>query len=739
MQEFLLLPTLPSLLSAPTVPLIHRDLSWLQFNERVMAEARDKSNPLLERAKFLAISAANLDEFFMIRFASLNRTLRGLMRGGDDVGLRRQESIRDNILESVARFGARQVEVFDSLVDELATAGIQLVKRADESATALALGRAIFEKEVFPKLAPPETFDNVVVTQVAHLQMAAIFPGRWWFLIPRTLPAVYSAPDPSSGRTYYFFLDDLLTTFLGATFGLQGEVGLIRLTRDADFTVEVDDDDPASIPDMVLSGIGSRERAAGVRLQYRGNLGDSVLSQLGAALRLVPAQILPAAGSLVLHGLWSVFRGLSEERAAAAGLRYPTLNATVPWPFAGGEDIFSRVRRQDFLFHHPYDSFDAFVAWVRAAAEDPQVEMIEQTVYRMDPSCPLIDVLKGAAARKRVRVVIELRARFDEMNNLRLADELRRAGVEVAYGFGKLKLHAKITLVTRREGNGTRWYTHLSTGNYNATTARLYTDLGILTSQAEIGADARHFFDSVWDGKLPTGFKRLVSAPARLHRRLLSLIEGETEAALLGRRTRIVAKVNALVDEAVIDALYRASRAGVQVDLIVRGACSLIPGIKDLSENIRVISIVDRFLEHSRLYYFEDAKALYLSSADWMPRNFFSRLEIAFPVLDPRIYQYIAEVLLPTYLSDSVKARELTSQGLWKRRVNGSKRLRSQFVFESLATRHYRGTPLAEPAEPGRGLRAARKELHESKNPDHRPPRSPRHVRRSPTGQRIEP
>jgi polyphosphate kinase len=313
-----------------------------------------------------------------------------------------------------------------------------------------------------------------------------------------------------------------------------------------------------------------------------------------------------------------------------------------------------------------------------------------------------------------VGVIIELRARFDELNNLSLADELRKAGVEVAFGFGKLKLHAKVALVTRVEPDGPekglrKLYTHLSTGNYNAQTARTYTDLAILTANPEIGSDARHFFDSVWEGEVPTAFRQLVSAPTKLHKLLLAQIQAETAAARAGRKARIVAKVNALVDPLVIDALYEASRAGVRVDLIVRGACSLIPGVKGLSEHIRVVSVVDRFLEHSRIYFFGDSRQLYLSSADWMPRNFFSRLEIAFPVQDSRLRRYIEEIIIPAYLADTVKARELTPQGTWKKRgmtqvrgvlggatesVFGKKPIRSQWLFQELAARNYKGTPL---------------------------------------------
>jgi len=283
---------------------------------------------------------------------------------------------------------------------------------------------------------------------------------------------------------------------------------------------------------------------------------------------------------------------------------------------------------------------------------------------------------------------------------LRLSNELRKAGVEVAFGFGGLKLHAKITSVSRLENGKTVHYTHLSTGNYNSVTARQYTDLAILTANPEIGQDALHFFDSAWKGRVPQTFKRLLPAPAKLHRKILSFIDAEIAAAQAGRPARIVSKVNTLVDNSVIEKLYQASQQGVKIDLIVRGACSLIPGVPGLSENIRVVSIVDRFLEHSRIYYFESSGALYLSSADWMQRNFFSRLELAFPVLDERIYRYITQIVIPTYMEDRAKAQVLTPDGSWRKRTVNAKNppLRSQFYFEEIARAGYVGTPLELPS-----------------------------------------
>lgn len=698
--EVRFLPTLRSLLQEKNVPLIHRDLSWLQFNERVLEEARQSSNPLLERLKFLSISASNLDEFFMIRFASLGRAINAERRKQPTQtgGLRHLMRIRFSLLETVVKFVARQTETLDLLAVELESEGIFIVRRAKAMTSAFAGGKRVFEEQILSKLAPPSALNFQQLQTLDNLQMAAIVDGGLFFKIPLGLASAVVHSDESGH--FVFFLDDLLGCHLGRTIYPSAHqrfgTTLLRLTRDAEWTMDFESEDPESIPDLVRYGLGGREKGRAVRLQYAGDLPDGFFHQCILALKLNADQVFPAPDTLCLHGLWSAVHSLSERLAPRPVFVYPTLSPCIPKAMGNSENFFATLKERDFLLHHPYDSFDAFVESIATACKDPNVTLIEQTVYRMGNLSPLIHVLKEAAAHKKVRIVIELRARFDEANNLSLADDLRKAGIEVAYGFGKLKLHAKITLITRNEPNGQKWYTHLSTGNYNASTARQYTDLAVWTANPEIGADARHFFDAIHQSQVPQSFKHLVLAPTRLHRRLLSLIHSEIESAKGKQPARIFAKVNALVDKGVIESLYRASQAGVNIDLVVRGACSIIPGVQGLSENIRVISIVDRFLEHSRIYYFESSKTMYLSSADWMPRNFFSRLEIAFPVLDEKIYSYLQQVVIPTYLQDTLKARELTFHGTWKRRTTRSKTapIRSQFVFMDLANKSYRGTPL---------------------------------------------
>lgn len=702
------LPTLPSLLAQPNTPFIHRDLSWLQFNERVLNEARDPSNPLLERIKFLAISSTNLDEFFMIRFSSHSKAIANLIKTDPAVAERRTE-IRDSILETVSEFIGRQADTLETLVAELENAGIFLVRGARVGDVAFEHGKKVFEEYVLPHLSVPEPFVVGSLSNLENMQSAVIFKSDRWLRIPKSLPQVFVSPQ--EGGVFVYFLDDLLLSHLEGS--ALTPLGILKLTRDGDFSVDLDVEDPESIPEVVRSGLGAREKGRPARLQYIGGFTEAFLTSCLGTLKLQSGQLLIAPGSLCFGGLWTIVNQCPESILLKnPNLKHLGFESKLPKIFDNPREIFSNIKNEDILLHHPYDSFEGYIRFIQAACEDPNVVSIEQTVYRVDALSPIIEVLKKAAATKTIRVIIELRARFDELNNLRLADELKKAGVEVAFGFGKLKLHAKIALVTRRESNGMLfWYTHLSTGNYNAVTSRVYTDLAIITSRPEVGQDARHFFDSVMQEQLPTAFKYLVAAPTRLHRRLLSHIQSEAEAAKAGQKARIVAKVNALVDEEVVEHLYRASQAGVQIDLIVRGACSLIPGIQGLSENIRVISVIDRFLEHSRIYYFGHSQVMYLSSADWMPRNFFSRLELAFPVTDSVLFQYLEQIVIPIYLSDHVKARELTPLGTWKKRtVQAAKAhvspqlktifkgtaLRSQFLFESLAKSEYQSTPLAQ-------------------------------------------
>jgi polyphosphate kinase len=702
------IPTLPSLLTTQGQPFIHRDLSWLQFNERVLLEALTTSNPLLERMKFLGITASNLDEFFQIRFASLGKKILTLQKTKPEDALAFVK-IRDTLIEEAVRFGVSQNETLDILCSELDAVGIRVATDIDEEDPEFEIGRGVFLSHIFSQLPAPEAFTPAKLALLENLETAAIVKDQLWIRIPRSLPPVFlvRGRDGYDSKLYLFFLDDLVMDHLGAALGLPGEAGVVRVTRDGDFTLELElGEDSESVPDRVRSATRARDRGRPVRMQYRGEISESVALYALSGLKLGYGQIFSSPVSLALNGLTSMAATLSVDRPE---LTYPPLKNLIPKRLERAKEVFEELKGGDILLQHPYDSFDSYAKWLEAAVSDPKVKSIQQTVYRMDTASDVIELLKKAAKKKRVRVMIELRARFDELNNVRVAEELRKAGAEVAFGFGKLKLHAKVALLSREEKGELRHYTHLSTGNYNAKTARQYVDLAILTANPDFGIDASTFFDSVFQGKVPTQFKQLVPAPTALHKRILSLIQAEIEGAKAGHPARIVAKTNALVEDSLVQHLYRASQAGVSIDLIVRGACSLIPGVKGLSENIRVISVVDRFLEHSRLYYFAHSKRMYLSSADLMQRNFFSRLELAFPIVDERIYKYLAHVMIPAYLGDTVKGRELTAQGTWKRRnavavrselkayenpLFDGKPIRSQFFFTGLAERGYQDTPL---------------------------------------------
>lgn len=702
-------PTDPALLSDPKKPFVHRDLSWLFFNERVLTEARDQTNPLLERVKFLAISASNLDEFFMIRFLSVARNIERA-QGKDPVTHKRFSKIRQSMLLEISEFTQAQEAVLLELKNSLEESGFRIVLLNHHanaaSAEDLEIAKSVLAQDVLSKLPPPEAYSAGFLPKIENLQLCLLLgesPNAQWVCVPQNIPLVHTHTHPETGVVRYFFLDDLLLWGLPQALQVSGACSLFRITRDGDVSIEFSSKDSASIPDVVISGLKRRDAGKIVRLQVlTSQSGKKVHNPtLAQALKLSEDQIFYQTTTLVLHSLWSVVhqsaKHLELNNRTTENMLYKPLLGYIP-PALGpdhSDNIFNVLKQRDILLHHPYDSFEGYVSFIKTACQDPSVLSIEQTVYRMDAISPLIDALKEAAARKKIRVAIELRARFDEYNNLKLAEDLRQCGAEVHFGFGKLKLHAKIALITRIENGAERHYTHISTGNYKAATARQYTDIGIITSHAGIGADARKFFDGIKQENIPAKFEYIVHAPARLHRRLIAHIKAETEAGKAGKPARIFAKMNALVDEGVVEHLYLASQAGVKIDLVVRGACSLVPGIKGLSENITVRSIIDRFLEHSRIYYFESSGTVYLSSADWMPRNFFSRLELAFPVLSTRLHHYIRDVIIPTYLADNVKAWILNADGHWTRSSASSEpQHRAQFIFEALAAKAYEGTVL---------------------------------------------
>jgi polyphosphate kinase len=686
------------LLDDPQKPFIHRDLSWLQFNERVLAQSRAKENPLLERLRFLGITGSNLDEFFMIRFASLKEQIRSMKKNPQvsPEQVDRTRQTRDEILISAARFGERQLRTFNVLTKELLEKGIRVYRRGPSTPKLEDLARDIFEKYCLPQLKEPEKFTYESLKSLQNLQAAVIFPNGKMLSVPKTLPPAYYAFDEQKNLAL-FYLDDLVAHRMQQLLGSTKKPCIFRITRDADVSVDLEEEDPESIPDYIKKRMVSRDLGRPIRAQISGFHQMLNLDKVCKTLNISSLQVYKASIPLFIHGSYQIVNELQKQSFESKPLVFPPIQSRIPRNLQNKSQIFQSLRARDRLLHHPYDSFDAYVNFIEAALEDPQVTSISQTVYRVDTLSKVTDLLKAAARTKKVKVIIEPRARFDELNNIQLAEELRKAGVKVAFAFGKLKLHAKVALIERKEEGKTQYYTHLSTGNYNAATARLYTDLALLTAHQGIGQDAKNFLDAVSDERIPTNLQHLVLAPTELHKRLLLLIEKEIQAAKEGKSARIFAKMNALVDYNVVNSLYEASRAGVKIDLMIRGACSLIPKIKGLSENIRVLSVVDRFLEHSRLYYFQASNQVYLTSADWMPRNFFSRLELAFPILEPKLHEFLKDHMIPIYLQDRVKARELDGIGVWRKRKSfgGELDLQAQKIFEKLADSQYADTPLA--------------------------------------------
>jgi polyphosphate kinase len=462
-----------------------------------------------------------------------------------------------------------------------------------------------------------------------------------------------------------------------------------KIIRDADLTYRTDSD---TLESEILEAVEGRTKAKVVRLEVDAPSYSEGALYLAASLGLDSAALYRFDLPLDLRTLGKICSLPGRD-----SLRYPPIVPQVPSFMAEARNIFDSIRKKDVLLHHPYDSFDVVEKFLQKSARDPHVTHIYHTLYRTSKDAPIVQALINAVKNgKKVTVYVEIKARFDELNNVKWSNELRQAGAKVVNPLGGFKVHCKLTQVIRKENSKDVSYLHLATGNYHPGTARQYTDIGLLTSDEQLGSEVTTYFDLISPGRPNREFRDLMVAPVNLHHRFINLIKQETEFHKQKGRGHIIAKMNSLVDTDIIEALYQASNAGVKIELLVRGICCLRPGVKGMSENIRVMSVVDRFLEHSRIYYFraDGAKQVYLSSADWMPRNFYNRYEIAFPVKDPILKRYLREVILETSLSDNVKAWELNSDGSYSRVNPSGKPLRSQAVFEELSKKQYEGTIL---------------------------------------------
>ena len=652
---------------------LNRELSWLAFNERVLEEATDPTTPLLERARFAAIAASNLDEFFMVRVAGIKRRIDDGDTAADPSGLTPREQLAQ-VTERCRRFFEALCRcTMTELLPALEPHGIRITPVEEIEGPRLAWLRSFFRDSVLPVLTPLAIdaarpfplLSSLSLNIAVLLEQGADDEGPRLAIVqvPSGLSRlVRSGADGAS----FVLLEDVIRANLAELFPGQPikETAVIRLARDAE--IELDDEGGRTHLEVVEQQVRQRRRSDVVRLEIEERASEELLGTLCEQLDLEEADVYRVPGVLDFR----VLSGLADLPGYDA-LRYPAVSPVEILTDEDAEDLLATLDQRDVLLHHPYESYDPVVSLLAQAADDPDVLAIKQTLYRTSPGSPIIASLQKAAERnKQVTVLLELTARFDEERNIQWARTLESAGAHVIYGVRRFKVHAKVTLIVRRTPQGLRRYVHLGTGNYNERTARVYTDFGLMTSSAAIAQDASAFFNALTGSSDPPRLKKLAMAPTGLRRRFLKLIERERRRAASGQPAEIIAKMNSLIDEAIIEALYAASAAGVRISLNVRGICALRPGVPGLSENIAVTSILDRFLEHARIYYFFNAgdDEVYLSSADWMTRNLDRRVELLFPVPKGELQQSVMYALRAMF-RDNVKARVLQADGTYVRRT----------------------------------------------------------------------
>ena len=660
---------------------LSRELAALEFNFRVLAQARDERIPLLERLRFLSIVANNLDEFFEVRVAMLkHHHAFGSAAPGPD-GLSSGElltRIRTRVLDLVAQ----QYETWQhELRPALDAQNIHFLTREDWTPRQRRWLQGYFENEVLPVLSPLGLDPAHPFPRILNktLNLAVVLKGRDAFgreghmalvRAPRSLPRIIRLPgEVCEGGDHYIFLAELLQGFVDLMFPGFKVAGSyqFRVTRNSELMVEEAEVD--NLARALSEELIGRGYARPVRLEIGNDCPKAIVAMLIANFELEETDVYRCDGPVNIIRAGTIYDGLERPE-----LKFPRFIPQLPPAFVGARCKFDVLRQRDVLLHHPYESFAAVIDLLRQASQDPSVLAIKQTLYRAGVDTPLVDLLVEAARNgKDVTVVIELRARFDEEANIRLATRLQEAGVQVVYGVVGYKTHAKMLLIVRREDEVLRLYVHLSTGNYHQSNSRSYTDIGLMTSHPGMGEDLHKIFQQLSGLGPVIELKHLLHSPFTLYRGVLEKIERETAHAEAGRPARIVAKLNALNEAQVIQALYRASQAGVEIDLIVRGACTLRPGVPGVSERIRVRSIVGRFLEHSRVYWFgnDGAPEIYCGSADWMERNLKRRIEVAFPILDPELAARVYEETLANYLADNTEAWLLADDGRYTRAEPG--------------------------------------------------------------------
>ena len=653
--------------------LLNREESWLKFNWRVLEEAGDLRNPLLERVKFLAISASNLDEFFEIRVGGLLQQLEDGHNSTTPDGLTMVEE-RELIKHGTHEFVEEQYSCWNErLRPELAEQGIRVLAIDELDEAALAFVDDYCERELDPLLTPvtvdpAHPFPRVInkalcVALLLRRRRRSSLTYTGVVTVPRALPRLVRLP--SEGTIDFIFLADLVVYHAARMYKGYDIVSsaAFRVTRNSNLYLQ--EEESRNLLESVRAELHNRRKGDAVRMEIESTADPEIIERLGTVFELDRWQIFPVNGPVNLSRLFNIY-----DEAARPDLKFRTFVPRELRLTAKSHDLFEELRRHDILLHHPYDSFDAVISFIQSAAEDERVLSIKQTLYRTSEHSLIVPSLMAAAAHKEVTAVVELKARFDEASNIRWARDLEDAGVQVFHGLVGLKTHCKLSLLVRRDPDGvTRQYAHLGTGNYNAATAKIYTDLSLLTAEPEITSAVHDVFSFLTAYAEHPNYGPLLVAPLDLAEKCMTLIEREAEHARMGRPARMIVKVNSLVDTDIIQSLYRASQAGVDIDLLVRGICSLRPGIRGISDRIHVRSIVGRFLEHSRIFYFENGgePEVYLGSADWMSRNLHERVEVLFPLKNPLLRDRVVHEILAAYLAYNVKARFLQKDGRYLR------------------------------------------------------------------------
>lgn len=708
---------------------LNRHIQWLEFNRRVLEEARDPGNPLLERAKFLAITANNLDEFVEVRVSSFLQQIENGSKSISPDGLTPSEQL-EKVSAAMHRLVAAQYRCWnEELLPALAQESIRVLRMDEVDAAALKITKAFFDRQLNPMLTPVTVDPSHPFPHVLNKVLCIAFllrrrrGGKRYFgvvTVPRALPRLLRLPSKNDSIDYVF-LQDVLSHYAARLYRGYDVLAFasFRITRNSNLYLQ--EEEARNLLETIDSQVALRRKGDAVRLEIEATAHPEIVDRLVSTFELDESLIFRVSGPVNLQRLFQLY-----EETPRPDLKYPPFTSRKVRLGHDADSMFDHVRRQDVLLHHPYDSYESVVQFLRTACRDPRVLSIKQTLYRTNSGSPIAQALLEAAGKKEVAVVVELKASFDEATNIKWARSFQNAGVQVFYGLVGLKTHAKLALIVRNDPDGKiRRYAHLGTGNYNPSTARFYSDFSLFTRNDEITSAVHNVFNYLTAYSEQPSYKPLMVAPIDLAESCIKLIDREARHAKRGLPARIIVKMNAVIDPPVIQALYRASQAGVEVDLIVRGQCTLIPGLRGVSSRIHVRSIVGRFLEHSRIFYFENGGTpdIYLGSADWMPRNLYERVEVLFPLKDPELRQRIASEILPAYLGDTRKARLLRRDGTYTlpRAVRNGHGFSVQEEFMKLASIAERGSATAlqpELEDAHNGDKGAAQDSEEAANQD---------------------